>query len=69
MKYIVLKPFTDKYDLSKKYIKGDLIDITKKRADEILEVDSLIAKYIEEHETGNEEHETGNEEPEKENEE
>lgn len=46
MKYIVLKEFTDKYT-KVKYKPGDVLDITGKRAKEILSVDELIKKIKE----------------------
>lgn len=47
MKYEVIKSFRDKYDTSIKYKIGDIIDITQKRAKEILKVDELIKKVEE----------------------
>lgn len=47
MKYVVLKPFTDKYDKTQ-YNVGDTLDITKKRAKEILSVDTLIEEVKDE---------------------
>lgn len=44
MKYKVIKPFFDKNDLDTLYEVGMEIDITKKRADEILSVDKFIEK-------------------------
>lgn len=49
MKYIVLKPFKDKYS-NERYKKGDILDITKKRANEILKVDELIEEVKEKEE-------------------
>lgn len=47
MKYLVIKNFTDKYDKSIKYKVGDIVEFTKKRANEILKVDKLIEKIEE----------------------
>lgn len=43
MKYKVIKAFTDKHTY-KKYNIGDVIEITKERADEILSIGELITK-------------------------
>lgn len=42
MKYEVIKEFIDKYNLSKVYRVGEVIEISKERAEEILSVDKLI---------------------------
>ena len=47
MKYKVLIDFTDKYDATKDYKKGDIVEFTKKRAKEILSVGLLIEEYKE----------------------
>lgn len=44
MKYKILKPFFDKYDNGILYEEGQIIDIPKARADEILSTDKLIEK-------------------------
>ena len=43
MKYKVIKDFTDK-NTYKKYVVGDVIEITKERANEILSKGELITK-------------------------
>lgn len=47
MKYRILESFTDKYDDSIYYVKGEVVDFAKKRAKEILEVGNLIEEYNE----------------------
>lgn len=47
MKYKVLIDFTDKYDATKDYKKGDIVEFTKKRAKEILSVGLLIEEHKE----------------------
>lgn len=49
MKYIVIKKFTDKYT-GEKYSEGRVLELTKKRANEILKVDKLIEKIEESNE-------------------
>ena len=44
MKYRVIKRFIDKYDNSIIYEVGDVIELSKDRAIEILKVDKLIEK-------------------------
>ena len=44
MKYEVIRNFTDKYDKSIKYKVGDIVEFTKKRAEEILSVKEYIKK-------------------------
>lgn len=44
MKYKILKPFFDKYDNGILYEEGQIIDIPKTRADEILGVGKFISK-------------------------
>lgn len=63
MKYEVIQVFKDKYS-GEIYEVGKILELTKKRANEILMVDALIKEYIEP-EKENEEVK----EPEKENEE
>jgi len=60
MKYEVIQVFKDKYS-GEIYEVGKILELTKKRANEILMVDALIKEYIEP--------EKENKEPEKENEE
>ena len=47
MKYRILESFTDKYDNSLYYVKGEVVEFAKKRAKEILEVGNLIEEYNE----------------------
>lgn len=44
MKYKILKPFFDKYDNGILYEEGQVIDIPKARADEILAKGKFISK-------------------------
>lgn len=46
-KYEIVKNFTDKYDKSKKYKIGDVVEFDSARAKEILSVDTLIKKINE----------------------
>lgn len=47
MKYKVLADFTDKYDSSINYKVNDIVEFTKQRAKEILEVGNLIEEVKE----------------------
>ena len=46
-KYKVIKNFTDKYDLSRKYKIGEVVEFENDRAKEILSVGKLIEKINE----------------------
>ena len=47
MKYEVIKRFKDKYT-KERYTVGTILELTKKRANEILKVGELITPYVEE---------------------
>lgn len=47
MKYRIVESFTDKYDNSIYYVKDEVVEFTKKRAKEILEVGNFIEEYNE----------------------
>ena len=47
MKYEVIKEFIDKYNPSRVYHVGEVINLTKERADEILSVNKFIKKLKE----------------------
>lgn len=54
MKVKVLKNFRDKYDKTIRYKKDDVIEITKKRYNEILKVGNLVQEIKEQREKGEE---------------
>ncbi len=54
MKVKVLENFRDKYDKNIKYKKDDVIEITKKRYNEILKVGNLVQEIKKQNEEGGE---------------
>lgn len=54
MKVKVLENFRDKYDKNIKYKKDDVIEITKKRYNEILKVGNLVEEIKEQRAKGEE---------------